>query len=356
MKRLKTHPNSVKAFEKQHEIVDDESLDIPGMEQIREQIISALNAFGNILRNTKRIAKKTAWALPALLALNNDNPAPELKVYGQNEKVNSSNLPFAAKIANRVLNEEPVNLYNQLLDLKNRRTNGEMTSEEIAIKEKISRNVYPGEMGGTAGFGEWLYLLGDKFHSPTETDSNINRFEDFVTDKGHFSKSKIEEAVTKGKIRSLEIPSVDLFRIYLGLPQWFDTMENSSYRPTKAKDKDAKYISFKNEEYLGSLHEQKVKGRRFDFFPFSGQTFEEFKEYVKDKKRLPGQYIYWNLHGHTANIGYDPERKEEYISYYDIWDFDVSSLEEIGINFNQFNFPPEIYGRIYQHDFVKYFK
>lgn len=300
--------------------------------------------------------KRGSSLLSLIFALNSDQATSrEATVYQRGTPLERQCLSRSAQIIDWYLDGEPVLIYNQLLQFKKRRNNGRMTAEEVAFKETLARNIYPGDFAEPSLVGEVLSSLVDVFMSDSEKKASVNRFKNVVNNTSHYTKGKIEQAIAEKKIYEFEKPSIDLFRIYLGLPQLFGTIIESPFKPSIAKNKDARYFSFRTEDILRSMKLEQPLPPRFPKM-FKGSTWEYFKQEVKNKKMIPSQFIWFNLHNHYAGNGYDADRHEEYISYYDIWDLDDGIIKEQGIGLDQFNYPPEIYGRIYRTDFEKIFK
>lgn len=337
-------------------------------EPVKQKVDKMVGAASNLFRSIYRGAKKGFQALPLMLILNSDQPAPIGKQIHPGDTLKLEDLPITAKVIDWYLDGQPLAIYNHMLELKKLRKDGKMTEEEIAFKERISRNVFPDMYG--APFGEIPQLVFDAFSKdPKKSASTPLRFKRILDDTGDFTREKLERDINSGEINWRKVPSIDLLRIYMGLPQMFGTMIDSPYKPKVAKNKDAKYISFKTEDILRDMRHPEDSDKQW----FEGKTWEDLKKIVKGEidledrfaqesvrkqqpKMIPGVFMWFNLQHHIATIGYDNDRKEEYISYYDIWDLDVDILKGSGIDIDQFNFPPEIYGRIYKSDFDKVFE
>ncbi len=136
----------------------------------------------------------------------------------------------------------------------------------------------------------------------------------------------------------------------------------SSCKPSKAKNLNAEYFSFNSNKLIVSIKEN---AKRSLFVSFEGKrvdqlfkkdikikTFGDLELYIKEHGELPpNSYTSKQLGTYITNIGFDEEKQEKYISYYDIWDIDPPMLKDLNIDIDQFNFPFEIYGRIYKSDF-----
>lgn len=142
----------------------------------------------------------------------------------------------------------------------------------------------------------------------------------------------------------------DLKDVYLGMPQRYDTLEESSYRPINA-DPVAHYKIPMLEEVFG--HEflktaDKLKLGTIDKpHDEKYQDGEYFDLQVKTKNSngitiLPGL-------GH-ATIGVGHDAKGEYVSYYDKWDVGNFTPNSSFI-LDKFYASPRVYGRIYKDEY-----
>lgn len=118
---------------------------------------------------------------------------------------------------------------------------------------------------------------------------------------------------------------------YLGFPQRGNTVIESEYKPSKAKEQNTKYFKFKY------------------------QTPSYWSKVIKDMvghNIVTKQYSDSILNTFTAERGVDPN-KGEYISIYDIWDYNTNVFgggkDNIGKYIN--GTPFEIYDRIYLDDY-----
>jgi hypothetical protein len=135
----------------------------------------------------------------------------------------------------------------------------------------------------------------------------------------------------------------DLWATYLGLPQKYETLVPSEYRPTRAKDENAVYSSLRPE-----LAERLISSASYFVQPHIQGS--GLKRLVHELRANGGSRVFndWDttlLGNFTMSEGSD--EKGPYVSYYDKWDLDhnlakgLASLTGIGKN------PPEIYGRAY---------
>jgi hypothetical protein len=159
-----------------------------------------------------------------------------------------------------------------------------------------------------------------------------------------------------------------MFRKYLGLEQYFSTVTPSEYKPSQAKDTQAQYVRFNPQQILDSMFNLKglanfdssadseTSHHFSDFEPAKDRNFKAIIGFVEKHQVLPPNSFTGQLGKYKAFVGFDSERNERYISYYDKWDMDPPQLKKLGINVDQFNFPYEVYGRIYEKDVVDFFQ
>lgn len=124
--------------------------------------------------------------------------------------------------------------------------------------------------------------------------------------------------------------------VYLGLPQRTGLVVKSEYQPTITKNKNhIQYYKFSHQspEYWESV---------INDMKYSNKKFGQKKQY-RDK----------TLRDFTASRGNDP-KKGEYISIYDIWDYNTAIEGMPGDNIAKYipgAKPFEIYDRVYLDDF-----
>lgn len=310
-----------------------------------------LSSFYKKLKRSLRIA-------PILFALSTpaDNPIDrvgkgieqrkhELSIPVKERKlghISQSQLPFSMAITNIFLEGNPVQEYNRAVDLFNRRVDGRMSEGEIEYKEKIAENIDP--------FG---YLASDLDSTLSFIDSSERtphgRMEAFRRGQRRFDRENIDKLDSKYKIR------VDLFRKYLGLPQFNNSVIESPWRPSVEKNPKAKYFSFDSGQVVESIKAEIQRKRRQKLnYKYATtikiDSFKDLKKYILDSKDFPPSMLSAQLGRYGSYVGHDEERNEDYVSYYDLWDLNPPTLDDIGIDLNQFNFPFELYGRIYESD------
>ena len=237
-----------------------------------------------------------------------------------------------ASWGNKIFEGLPLKTYNTFVDLYHKRINGKMTKEEIDFKENISQKIPP-----------WWYGVFEKMRS-------------FADNKKEYTKEKMKKLKLPIKVRE------DLFRKYLWLEQYFNSIVESRYKPSQSTEK-TKYYDF-NETLRKKVILDVKKNLGINI------SFNDLIAYVWDKnkdkagwlgwtyeniigggiKPIPSN-ILWQLGHHKVWIWYDTQRKEKYISYYDIRDLDPDILKDNNMDLDKYNSPFEIYGRIYESDF-----
>lgn len=267
--------------------------------------------------------------------------------------IGENQLPFIIRLTDHYLAENAVHEYNQAVDFLKKRNDGKMSPEEISRKEQIAQNFDPFNYEGF-------------FRNTTESyDGNIlrgkgltKRYNDVLKNKTGLSKEDVARMPLKYQIR------VDLFRKYLGLEQFHNFIQESTYKPTQAQNPNTQYFCFSVSEVVRDL---KRRSREYQGTPIErlarqlGNTspgslvkikdFDALKKYIKENKDFPkSTYLGEQLGKYGCYVSHDKDRGEDYISYYDVWDLNPPFLDGLKIDVNQFNFPFEIYGRIYESD------
>lgn len=262
--------------------------------------------------------------------------------------ISTSQLPFLVGLVNRYMEGNIINEYNKMVDFFNNRVDGKMTNEEIAYKERIAQTIQP--------FGYFDSKDSKSINSLTSFPNPISKLKDFENGERSFTKENMHNLEPKYRIR------IDIFRTYLGLSQFNSSLKESSYRPTKSKDLNTKYFSFENSSIIKDIKKNSIlralmprpegyHSKNNSNLYKKINTFEDLKGYIlKYGEFPPCAYLEEQLGAYGSYIAYDKERKEEYVSYYDLWDLEPSYLKDLAININNFNFPVEIYGRIYESE------
>ena len=224
-------------------------------------------------------------------------------------------LPTSAKIVSYLTPnlQRGLNILNEMDYQYNHREEGKMSPDEVEFKERIATTIIP------AGY-EW---------------TGLEKVEQIYTGEG----KGVQEftSTLPGKVRT------DLFRTYLGLPQKFETVKFTGREvvPTKEKNPKTQYYEFDAKQIIKQRKE--VYDESF--------TFNELENYVSKNQKIPQNSYTSQLLKYKAYVGFDKEKNERYVSYYDLWDLDPPYLKGMGIDVDKYNFPIEIYGRIYESDF-----
>jgi hypothetical protein len=227
---------------------------------------------------------------------------------------------------------EGVELFLEMRHYANSRKNGVMSAEEVEFRERIAQNVE------NIGYSVDLENVSVIFPSV------LSRVKQFSKDEKKYSKEKVEKADLKTRIR------VDMFRKYLGLEPFGDFLKKAEFKPGRSKDADATYYSFDKEALLKDIRSNwNSKGNIRNFDDFVAYAGTGTKEHFPHMKKFGGDYLF-QLGTFNMEVGYDEERKERYISYYDKWDMTPPDLKQYSIDLNSLNYPFEIYGRIYESD------
>lgn len=236
------------------------------------------------------------------------------------ERIASEQLPDLVAFGNWLLDGAFVREYNKAVDFYNCRENGRMSDAEVRYKETISENICMLDYGDmTAGYFRLRNL--EKNERP-------------------YSKEKLDAMTDAERIR------VDLTRKYLGLTPHYNYLSEATYKPTKAKDEQAKYTSFDSKAIIAELNQ----GRENHAGQKNDLSFKDLEIFIVTHKKFPLNSYTSQLGVYGAGIAYDEVRHEKYAYYYDLWDINPPYADELGIDFNQFNFPFEIYGRVYESD------
>lgn len=123
----------------------------------------------------------------------------------------------------------------------------------------------------------------------------------------------------------------DLWRHYLGLNQIDNLVIESKYKPTKSKDKNAKYYTLTE---LDDLHFENPSIEFKDEILGCAKELNEFP--VQKKTKITGIA--------NATIDKGEDERGKYYSLYDIYDFNIPFEEQIGKPF-------EIYDRVYYKNY-----
>jgi|GEM_PF-2394822 hypothetical protein len=262
-------------------------------------------------------------------------------------------VPLAAAFIDLFAGSSLSETYQKCVDFKKARMDGQMTQEEIDFKEQLSQRVSP--------FNYESDLSSMKGVSDT-IRSGLKRLRDINEGDGEiYTKEDVDLLTVEG-----ERMRFDLFRKYLGLEQFYAYIQQSPYRPSMESDKNAEYFTFSPEVVVNSICRTAQDAREISASPpeffskaaleilYCGTTFDELVKFTEEFNELPPNQATNQLGKYKAYSGYDKARGERYVSYYDLWDLDPPQLKLLGVDIDQFNFPFELYGRIYESDFDQY--
>ncbi|KKN88749.1 hypothetical protein LCGC14_0246400 [marine sediment metagenome] len=229
--------------------------------------------------------------------------------------------------------KEPlVDLYNALVDFKNRRGDGEFSPEELDLRKRIAE--------------------AQSFGYPTSL-KDLTRFVDRV-------KAGKKQGFFIPPDRKVQKARKEFINKYYGIPEDRPRhLVKSQYKPTRATDPDATYYT------IGATMKERAKRRMntpgaFDYAYESAQNpsrniFQKRRQMYKANMELLENYeeprlLFGDLLGkHQLSTGTD--EKGRYISVYDKWDIDPPFLKDKGIDVDQLNYPFEIYDRFYESEF-----
>jgi len=128
---------------------------------------------------------------------------------------------------------------------------------------------------------------------------------------------------------------LDALNLYSGIPQKNNTFKISDYRPSTAKNKNANYYSFNNNNDV--IADRIVSYANSTLDKWAGTDIPVGTEYLLldglDDKAVMGTY----------KVSAGKDKKGNYLSYYDIWDLSPAN----------FGKPFEIYDRVYTKDYGK---
>ena len=285
--------------------------------------------------------KRLVYEFSEGLSASNDDP--DFSMRGELDELSQEiDIPWKVRVGLRLYDLVHDTNLGKTLGLfdrfyKERQQNGgEMSQGEIAFREMIFRKINP-------------FCYGDAEHVGRELSNKKDR---------RFSKASI-----------IGFARDDAFRIYLGLEQRKNSFVDSPYKPTMSEDIDVVYKAFPVDNLLRNIFDEKKyneydyrmsleEGNEKEYLAeelFWPNTFAGLVQYVMNNDELPENGYTSALGFYKAYVGFDEERGEEYISYYDLWDLDHPMLVEAGVDLDTYNFPFEVYGRIYESDFERVF-
>lgn len=257
----------------------------------------------------------------------------------EKEDIEGEDLTFFGKVADFIIAGNISEVLEKFQKYSTERKNDIMSKEEIEFREKIANTVWPSGYSGTRTV---FNLITNQQPYTKEKLLENSPQRDLIS-----SFTDRESEITMINYKR-EIVRHDLFRMYLGLEQDFDSMIESPDKPTIAKDSEAKYYAFKKEDLINTTL-LFIKSNN----SHSEKKIENFNDFLLETKEgglfrgLPGQ----QLGTHKVGMGFDEKTGERYISYYDYWDIDPPILKTMGIDIDKYNFPFEVYGRLYENEF-----
>jgi hypothetical protein len=139
-------------------------------------------------------------------------------------------------------------------------------------------------------------------------------------------------------------PDEDAWAFFMGLPQQKNSISESKYKPTDAKDKNAKYYTLRNA--YPDFDDRVITAVDLSFKydkekNLLGRKTSELKS--KNSNTITGAYSnFMPLENVTFSKGKD--ERGNYYSMYDIYDFNVPLQKKIGK-------PYEVYDRVYYKDY-----
>jgi len=155
-----------------------------------------------------------------------------------------------------------------------------------------------------------------------------------------------EEEVARNQRR--EQNASDAWKLYLGMPQEYNTFRVSDHKPSVSKNPSAVYLSFSpeiEEMILTNQATEEIDGKTYrrNMWNPDGETMglEGLVNYLLERQGNKSNFVDSNaevMGNYSMGLGRD--EKGHYVSYYDKWDLDVPNADKLGTPF-------EIYGRIY---------
>ena len=273
-----------------------------GQEKTESKTLSekAAGLLKNFYHNAKRVARLLPLALalyePGRLAtplyheeLAKETQRIEAKARKAKGYLERKDLPLKAAFVDWYLGGEFLTIYNKFAEFQDKRKDGGMTLEEIEFREKISQNFFPyGYPGGSLYSGELDEIHRKIKGRERNITSDLARFRAVKEGKGRYVKEKVSRRDKMDQVR------FDLFRKYLGLPQYFDTLKESDYKPTKSKDPNAKYYCFDVKEIVRSIKEHERNKQ--------AQNKPNFE--TKIDRKLTGSEDFWKPVNNFADLKY----------------------------------------------------
>lgn len=258
-------------------------------------------------------------------------PESDIKAYAEKLRskdkgyIKEDDVWIIASWGNKFFEGLPLKTYNTFVDLYHKRIDGKMTKEEIDFKENVAQNIYP-----------WGYGV-------------FWKIQDLVKNKKEYTKDKVQKMWLGMQVR------IDMFRKYMWLDTYSNFIEQSKYIPSQSTEKTIYYDfneTLKKKIILDIKKKTTMDGFQFILDKHKDKSGREWLyENILDGWNVSSGILTWALAHYRTWVGYDAQKKEKYISYYDIRDLDPPRIKENWIDIDRYNFPFEIYGRIYESDF-----
>ncbi len=327
-------------FRSAEEFGDDEVLSDKEQQEEDELVQEASEAFQRFYLAVKEKLGDAPLSLLLEEGGLDEDPEASLESPSRFRKfIEQRGAPLVAALIDVFVGSNLAETYQKCVEFKEARVDGEMTQEEIGFKEELVAKVKP---------VSYDFNLRSLEGIRSTIDTNITRL-DILNEniKGVMTKKIVDNIDPFYRLR------YDLLRKYLGLEQWNDLIQESSYRPGLETESDAVYFTFAPRDVLRSIEfQQEEANSYFRVLPYTGEGFGDLFTYVERTSQIPYSMVTMQMGEYKAYTGFDEERGEKYVSYYDLWDLDPPQLKMLGIDIDQFNFPFEIYGRIYESDFA----
>lgn len=358
--------------------VEQESTEVSYLERARQVLTEAMQQMAKVFRSVDTFQTQSlspdeqtearsikAYASKMLQRLYNDlkgalRVAPAVLFLGGEATplhtpdpaapIDREQLTIPQLLVDKFISSDVIDMYNQCVEFKQTRVDGVMSDAERQFKEDLSARMLP------YGYVDFVHpnMMAQHIEARTKELNTLKAPERIYTEE------KMDQANLADQIR------FDLFRRYLGLEPRYDFLQPSLSRPTQETNPHAEYVSFDPKMILESIHRiqsmqsgelSTIKGG-IDYPeippPPPERNFDGLIKFIQQNGKLPNNELTGQLGRYQVDVGSDPERQEQYISYYDVWDVDPPELRHLGMDVDQFNFPFEVYGRIYESDVEKF--
>lgn len=220
--------------------------------------------------------------------------------------------------ADAMTSDEDIKVMNEVLDAldyySNNRVDGKMTDEEVKFR-KLLLDVEP--------FG---YDVKDKVKDYKKY-KNLSEEE-----RGKIIEAKLKRKREEGDTNYEERRAY--FAKYLGLPYDEKLLNKSKSKPGKSSDSNAEY-------YDSDLVKSRVAKTIKQGYNLNKSSLDPVDNQLGNYTINRGESNYLN------NASGKGDFKVPYYSYYDRWDLDVPGMP---FSIDKYNYPFEVYGRIYEED------